>query len=200
MEANSINSTAVIGLSLCCAKVSIFWGTPSSRTLKFSTLSPGINCPLLVTTFTGRFTKGTFTFRENVPISSGFFTLGARSTGFSSSGFFLGTAIGPKSPEGPPASAGACGCEPWLWVELWEFWEFCAAEIANATPNRPTMTVLRSHVRRTLVPLRDIFGAFLLTLLRIVLLSLCISIDAEPPGKHLGRRMFGPCGPSVPPF
>src|SRR5205823_1530970 len=94
-------------------------GTPSSSTRKFSFFSPGINMPSLLNTPTSSVTKGTLTRMEVSGIPSILLGPWGRGSFFGSSSFFLGTAIGPISPWGPPASGVLLGlfcwfC--WLWL------------------------------------------------------------------------------------
>src|SRR5215471_3735546 len=101
--------TAVIGASVWLKLVTV-WGTPSSSTRKFSFFNPGTNMPSLVSTPTSRVTRGTLTRMEKLGIPSTFCGSLGTSSFFGGSSFFFGTAIGPMSPCGPPASPVALGC------------------------------------------------------------------------------------------
>src|ERR1043166_7084214 len=92
-------------------KLVMVCGTLSSSTRKYSFFSPGMKAPSLESTPTSTVTNWEATRMEKLSSPSTFLgVLGASSFGGGSS-FFLGTAIGPMSPCGPPASAGALvGC------------------------------------------------------------------------------------------
>ena len=114
-------------------KLVMVCGTPSSMTLKFSCFSPGTNIPSFVNTPTSSVTSGTFTRIEKSGMPSTFLGGFGVSSFLGSSAFFLGTAMGPMSPCGPPASGGAfcwfcccpLGCCDPCELDDWPCW-FCA--------------------------------------------------------------------------
>src|SRR5207248_11499004 len=114
-----------------------------------------MNCPSLVITLTSTVTSGTFTRNEKSSSPSGFLIFGVFSGGGVSSGFFLGTAMGPVSPCGPPASGFCCcclvgGCAvlgvvdwPEDWVVDWVVGGFvdCVCDTANDVLSRTAAAV-----------------------------------------------------------
>src|SRR5947209_5209094 len=91
------------------------WGTPSSSTRKLSFLSPGMNMPSLLSTPTSMVTKGTLTVMVVSGIPSIFLGPWGLGSFFGSSvSFFLGMAMGPMSPWGPPASPVLLGLFCWF--------------------------------------------------------------------------------------
>src|SRR5271167_753164 len=95
----------------------IFCGTPSSQTLKWSLATLGGKAsgrPSFITTRASTVTTGTSTCKEYSGMSACFFGLGGGGVSSDESVFF-GTAMGPTSPPGPPASGT-------VWSGFWELW------------------------------------------------------------------------------
>src|SRR5664279_5269234 len=90
--------------------VCIFCGTPSSQILKCSLATFGGSAsgrPSFITTRASTVTTGTSTRSEYSGMSSCFLGLGGGGVSSPDSLVLFGTAIGPTSPPGPPASGGA---------------------------------------------------------------------------------------------
>src|ERR1043165_9000926 len=118
--------TAVMGAWIWLKEVTVC-GTLSSRMRKFSFFSPGMNIPSLVSTTTSTVTSCERTVIEKLSSPSTFLGVGAGSSFLGGSSFFFGTAMGPISPVGPPASAGALGfCCAGVGVGLAWFCGLCA--------------------------------------------------------------------------
>src|SRR5260221_7073942 len=130
------------------------WGTLSSSTRKYSFFRPGIKAPSLESTPTSTVTSWEATRMEKLSSPSTFLgALGASSFGGGSS-FFLGTAIGPMSPCGPPASAGALALGVGVGVAVGLAWAcpLCACA-TGMDSHKPAMRTSAARKRKQAVAL-----------------------------------------------
>src|SRR3974377_2392138 len=97
----------------------IFGAAPSSQSRKVSWATLGGSAsgrPSFIMTRASTVTTGTSTRSEYSGMSACFLGLGGGGGGLEDSLVFLGTAMGPTSPPGPPASAGIWSGFCGLWV------------------------------------------------------------------------------------
>src|SRR5580765_3703457 len=171
-------------------KLVIVWGTLSSSTRKYSFFRPGMKDPSLDSTPTSSVTNCEATRMEKLSRPSTFLGALGASSFLGSSSFFLGTAIGPISPCGPPASAGALGCGDALGVGvgLGCFCPPCACA-TGASIHRTVISASKTTNRKQAFPLeiRCDSAVCIKSISHCLFMSLYISIDAR---TQLFRSLF----------
>src|SRR5579871_3496961 len=147
--------------------------------------------PSLASTPTSTVTNWEDTRMEKLSSPSTFLGALGASSFFGSSSFFLGTAIGPMSPCGPPASAGALALGVGVGLGL-----ACACPLCASArgPSNQRMAVSVSAKRSweqafPLGPLRD-FALCIKSISHCLFISFYTSIDAR---TQLFRSFFRPC-------
>src|SRR6516164_1161806 len=155
--------------------LSIFCGTPSSQILKRCLISGGspIGRPSFCTTRASTVTTGTSTCSEYCGFSAG--ALGLGGGGASSCGVFLGTAMGPTSPVGPPASGGTWSC---FWSDGVCDWLAWLLELEDWA--RPGMLHSKTTATKTTVAVPSVSGTTARKSCRLGCLSEYIRLPLRP--------------------